>query len=308
MDLTIFIQLLISGLLLGGVYALSSIGLTLIFGVMKIVNFAHGEFLMIAMYLSYWLFHLLKIDPYLSILLVAPALFGLGLLTYRIGVRPTLGAPHLNQIFVMVGLSIVIENAALLWWSADFRTVTLDYLRAQIVLGPFPGLGIEEVIVNPGRLVAFLIGISISIAFYFFLKLSYSGRVIRATAQDRSTALLMGIDVDKVYKLTFAAGILLVGVAGALMIPMFTVHPYVGFEFVLVMFVVVVFGGMGSIVGAVLAGLFIGVVEVFSDFLIGPDSKQAIYFLLFIAVLVLKPSGLFGIKGEEEVERIEAIG
>jgi branched-chain amino acid transport system permease protein len=307
MDLTIFIQLLISGLLLGGVYALSSIGLTLIFGVMKIVNFAHGEFLMIAMYLSFWLFHLLKIDPYLSILLVAPALFGLGLLTYRIGVRPTLGAPHLNQIFVMVGLSIVIENAALLWWSADFRTVTLDYLRAQIVIGPFPGLGLEEVIVNPGRLVAFLIGISISIAFYFFLKLSYSGRVIRATAQDRSTALLMGIDVDKVYKLTFAAGILLVGVAGALMIPMFTVHPYVGFEFVLVMFVVVVFGGMGSIVGAVLAGLFIGVVEVFSDFLIGPDSKQAVYFLLFIAVLVLKPSGLFGIKGEEEVERIETI-
>jgi branched-chain amino acid transport system permease protein len=308
MDLTIFIQLLISGLLLGGVYALSSIGLTLIFGVMKIVNFAHGEFLMIAMYLSFWLFHLLKIDPYLSILLVAPALFGLGLLTYRIGVRPTLGAPHLNQIFVMVGLSIVIENAALLWWSADFRTVSLDYLRAQIFLGPFPGLGIEEVIVNPGRLIAFLIGISISIAFFFFLKLSYAGRVIRATAQDRSTALLMGIDVDKVYKLTFAVGLLLVGVAGALMIPMFTVHPYVGFEFVLVMFVVVVFGGMGSIVGAVLAGLFIGVVEVFSDFLIGPDSKQAIYFLLFIAVLVLKPSGLFGIKGEEEVERIEAIG
>lgn len=308
MDLTIFIQLLISGLLLGGVYALSSIGLTLIFGVMKIVNFAHGEFLMIAMYLSFWLFHLLKIDPYLSILLVAPALFGLGLLTYRIGVRPTLGAPHLNQIFVMVGLSIVIENAALLWWSADFRTVSLDYLRAQIFLGPFPGLGIEEVIVNPGRLIAFLIGISISIAFFFFLKLSYAGRVIRATAQDRSTALLMGIDVDKVYKLTFAVGLLLVGVAGALMIPMFTVHPYVGFEFVLVMFVVVVFGGMGSIVGAVLAGLFIGVVEVFSDFLIGPDSKQAVYFLLFIAVLVLKPSGLFGIMGEEEVERIEAIG
>jgi branched-chain amino acid transport system permease protein len=307
MDRTLFIQLLISGLLLGGVYALSSIGLTLIFGVMKIVNFAHGEFLMIAMYLSFWLFHLLHMDPYLSIAVVAPALFGLGLLTYRIAVRPTLGAPHLNQIFVMVGLSIVIENAALLWWSADFRSVSLDYLRAQIVLGPFPGLGIEEIIVNPGRLIAFLIGLSISIAFYLFLKLSYSGKIIRATAQDRSTALLMGIDVDKVYKFTFAVGLLLVGVAGALMIPMFTVHPFVGFEFVLVMFVVVVFGGMGSVVGAVLAGLFIGVVEVFSDFLIGPDSKQAVYFLLFIAVLVLKPSGLFGIRGEEEVERIEVI-
>jgi branched-chain amino acid transport system permease protein len=231
MDLTLFVQLLISGLLLGGVYALSSIGLTLIFGVMKIVNFAHGEFLMIAMYLSFWLYHLLHVDPYLSIALVASALFGLGLLTYRIVVRPTLGAPHLNQIFVMVGLSIVIENAV----------------------------------------------------------------------------LLMGIDIDRVYRLTFAVGLLLVGVAGALMIPMFTVHPFVGFEFVLVMFVVVVFGGMGSVVGAVLAGLFIGVVEVFSDFVIGPDSKQAVYFLLFIAVLVLKPSGLFGLKGEEEVERIEAI-
>ena len=307
MDLTLFVQLLISGLLLGGVYALSSIGLTLIFGVMKIVNFAHGEFLMIAMYLSFWLYHLLHVDPYLSIAVVAPALFGLGLLAYRIGVRPTLGAPHLNQIFVMVGLSIVIENAALLWWSADFRTVTLDYLRVQIVLGPYPGFGLEEVIINPGRLIAFFVGLAISVAFYFFLKLSYSGKIIRATSQDRSTALLMGIDIDKVYRLTFAVGLLLVGVAGALMIPMFTVHPFVGFEFVLVMFVVVVFGGMGSVAGAVLAGLFIGVVEVFSDFLIGPDSKQAVYFLLFIAVLVLKPSGLFGLKGEEEVERIEAI-
>ena len=307
MDLTLFVQLLISGLLLGGVYALSSIGLTLIFGVMKIVNFAHGEFLMIAMYLSFWLYHLLHVDPYLSIAVVAPALFGLGLLTYRIVVRPTLGAPHLNQIFVMVGLSIVIENAVLLWWSADFRTVTLDYLRVQIVLGPYPGLGLEEVIINPGRLIAFFVGLAISVAFYFFLKLSYSGKIIRATSQDRSTALLMGIDIDKIYRLTFAAGLLLVGVAGALMIPMFTVHPFVGFEFVLVMFVVVVFGGMGSVAGAVLAGLFIGVVEVFSDFLIGPDSKQAVYFLLFIAVLVLKPSGLFGLKGEEEVERIEAI-
>ena len=307
MDLTLFVQLLISGLLLGGVYALSSIGLTLIFGVMKIVNFAHGEFLMIAMYLSFWLYHLLHVDPYLSIAVVASALFGLGLLIYRIVVRPTLGAPHLNQIFVMVGLSIVIENAVLLWWSADFRTVTLDYLRVQIVLGPYPGLGLEEVIINPGRLIAFFVGLAISVAFYFFLKLSYSGKIIRATSQDRSTALLMGIDIDRVYRLTFAVGLLLVGVAGALMIPMFTVHPFVGFEFVLVMFVVVVFGGMGSVAGAVLAGLFIGVVEVFSDFLIGPDSKQAVYFLLFIAVLVLKPSGLFGLKGEEEVERIEAI-
>jgi branched-chain amino acid transport system permease protein len=307
MDLTLFTQLLISGILLGGIYALASIGLTLIFGVMKIVNFAHGEFLMIAMYVSFWLFHYFHLDPYLSILIVVPLLFLLGMLIYHFFIRPTIGAPILTQIFVTVGLSIVIENLALLVWSADFRSVSLEYLRDPIILGPFAGLGIEELIVNRARLYAFAFGLSLSIAFYLFLKFHYTGKVIRATSQDRSTALLMGINIDKVYRLTFSIGILLVGIAGALMIPIYTVHPFVGFEFVLIMFVVVVFGGMGSIIGAVIAGLFIGIVEIFSSFFIGADSKQAIYFLVFIAVLVIRPAGLLGIKGEEELERIEAI-
>lgn len=307
MDVTLFVQLLIAGILLGGIYALASIGLTLIFGVMKIVNFAHGEFLMVAMYVSFWLFHYLKLDPYISILVVVPLFFITGLVVYRILIKQTIGAPVLAQIFVTVGLSMVIENLALLFWSADFRTVSLEYLQRSIILGPYPAIGLEEVIVNPARLIAFGIGLSLAIAFYFFLKLSYSGKVIRATSQDRSTALLMGINIDRVYKMTFAIGIMLVGIAGALMIPIYTVHPFVGFEFVLVMFVVVVLGGMGSIVGAMAAGIFIGIVEVFSGFLLGPDSKEAIYFLVFIAVLVFKPSGLFGLEGEEELERIEAI-
>jgi len=307
MDLTLFIQLLISGILLGGIYALASIGLTLIFGVMKIVNFAHGEFLMIAMYISFWLFHFFRLDPYLSILIVVPSLFLIGIVVYQFFIRPTIGAPILTQIFVTVGLSIVIENLALLIWSADFRSVNLEYLRDPIILGPITALGIEELIVNRTRLIAFVLGLSLSIAFYLFLKFHYTGKVIRAASQDRSTALLMGINIDKVYRLTFSIGILLVGIAGALMIPIYTVHPFVGFEFVLVMFVVVVFGGMGSIVGAVIAGLLIGIVEIFSSFLIGPDSKQAVYFIVFIAVLVIRPAGLFGVKGEEELEHIEAM-
>ncbi|MBW2064101.1 MAG: branched-chain amino acid ABC transporter permease [Deltaproteobacteria bacterium] len=307
MDGTLLVQLLISGTLLGGIYALASIGLTLIFGVMKIVNFAHGEFLMIAMYITFWLFYYFHLDPYLSIFVVVPLLFFFGMLVYQYIIRHTIGAPILTQIFVTVGISIVIENLALLFWSADFRTISVEYLRNPIILGPFPALGLEELIVTPARLIAFLLGTSIALAFFLFLKYSYIGKIIRAASQDRTTAMLMGINIQQVYRLTFSIGILLVGVAGALMIPIYTVHPFVGFEFVLVMFVIVVFGGMGSIIGALCAGIIIGIVEVFSSFLIGPNSKQAIYFLVFIAVLVVRPSGLFGIKGEEELERIESI-
>ena len=307
MSLTLWVQLLVSGILMGGVYALASIGLTLIFGVMKIVNFAHGEFLMLAMYVAFWLFHYLGLDPYASIVLTAPILFLVGLATYVLFIRRTLNTPILTQIFVTVGLSILIENLALLFWSADFRTVSIDYLKHSLIIGPFPALGLEEVMISPARLIAFVLALSLGIGFYYFLKLSYTGKVIRATSQDRWAALLMGINIDKVFKLAFSIGILLVGVAGALMIPIYTVHPFVGFEFVLVMFVIVVLGGMGSIVGAMIAGIVIGIVEVFSGYLIGPDSKQAVYFLLFIAVLVFRPSGLFGLEREEELERIEAM-
>ena len=307
MDLSLFSQLLISGILIGGIYALASIGLTLIFGVMKIVNFAHGEFLMVAMYVTFWLFHYFALDPYLSILVVMPLLFIVGIVTYQVFIRKTIGAPVLTQIFVTLGLSIVIQNLVLLFWSADFRTVSLSYASTPIVFGPYASLSIGEILVNPPRLIAFVLAISLSLAFYLFLKYSYTGKVIRATSQDRSAALLMGINIEKFYRLTFAIGILLVGIAGALMMPIYTVHPFVGFDFVLVLFVVVVLGGMGSIVGAMIGGIFIGIIEIFSSFLIGPDSKQAIYFLVFIAVLVIRPSGLFGLKGEEELEHIETI-
>lgn len=307
MDSTLFFQLLIAGILLGGIYALASIGLTLIFGVMKIVNFAHGEFLMIAMYLSFWLFHYLRIDPYLSTVLLVPLIFLIGIITYYLFIKPTMGSSVLCQIFITVGLSTIIQNAVLLFWSADFRSISLSYATDSIIFGPYPFLSVGEIMVNPTRLIAFLLAISLSVAFYLFLKFSYTGKIIRATSQDRSAALLMGINIDRIYKLTFAIGIVLVGLAGGLLSPIYTVHPFVGFDFVLVMFVVVVLGGMGSVVGAMISGLIIGIVEVFSSYWIGQESKQAIYFLVFIAVLVVRPSGLFGLKEEGELEHIETI-
>lgn len=306
MEITIFIQLLISGILLGGIYALASIGLTLIFGVMKIVNFAHGEFLMIAMYISFWLFHYFHIDPYLSTLIMIPLIFGIGILTYSLFIRPTLSSSVLCQIFITVGLSTIIQNMVLLFWSADFRSISLNYATQSFVLGPIPLLNMGKVMISPVRLIAFVLAISLSIAFYFFLRFSYTGKIIRATSQDRSAALLMGININKIYKLTFAIGIMLVGLAGGLLMPIYTVHPFVGFDFVLVMFVIVVLGGMGNIVGAMISGLIIGIVEIFSSYFLGQESKQAVYFLVFIALLVVRPSGLFGIEREEELERIES--
>ncbi|HVN25229.1 MAG TPA: branched-chain amino acid ABC transporter permease [Syntrophorhabdales bacterium] len=307
MDLTLFIQLLISGILLGGVYALASIGLTLIFGVMKVVNFAHGEFFMVAMYLAYWAVQYLHLDPYLATLVAVPVVFLIGIVTYYLFIRPTLSSSVLAQIFITVGLSTIIQNMVLLFWSADFRSISVSYATESLVLGPFAALRVEEIMISPIRLIAFALAILLSVAFYLFLKFSYTGKIIRATAQDRSAALLMGINTDKIYRLTFAIGIVLVGLAGGLVLPVYSVQPFVGFDFVLIMFVVVVLGGMGSVVGAMISGLIIGVVEVFSSYWIGQENKQIIYFLVFIAILVVRPSGLFGLREEEELEHIETI-
>jgi branched-chain amino acid transport system permease protein len=238
---------------------------------------------------------------------MVPLVFLIGIITYYLFIKPTLSSSVLCQIFITVGLSTIIQNMVLLFWSADFRSINLSYATNSIVLGPFPLLSIEKIMVNPARLIAFVLAVSLSIAFYLFLKFSYTGKIIRATSQDRSAALLMGINIDRIYKLTFAIGIVLAGLAGGLLVPIYTVHPFVGFDFVLVMFVVVVLGGMGSVVGAMVSGFIIGIVEIFSSYWIGQESKQAIYFLVFIAVLVVRPSGLFGLKEEEELEHIETI-
>ena len=285
MSITIM-QLMINGLLLGGIYALISIGLTLIFGVLEIVNFAHGEFLMLSMYASYWLFQLYGVDPYLSILIILPMFFLIGLVVQRVTIQPIINAPMLNQVFMTVGLSMVIQNVALFVWKADYRTVKTAYSSLN--------LKTSGLIINFPRLVAFILAMAIIAALLIYLKKTYTGKAIRALAQERRAAMLMGINVYRTYQIAFGIGIACVGAAGAILIPVYFVFPGVGALFVLIAFVVVILGGYNSLIGSLIGGLIIGVVEAFSGFFISPHLKEAIYFVIFILILLFRPAGLFG--------------
>ena len=285
MEITI-LQLIINGLLLGGMYALISIGLTLIFGVLEIVNFAHGEFLMLAMYASYFLFQFYGIDPYLSLLIILPLFFFIGVAVQRATIQPILNAPPLNQIFMTVGLSMVLQNAALFFWTADYRIVKTSYSALT--------LKTEGLMISFPRLVAFLLAMGLIAALLIFLQKTYTGKAIRALAQEIKAAMLMGINVYRTYQIAFGIGIACVGAAGAMLIPVFFVFPSVGALFVLIAFVVVILGGYNSLTGSLVGGLIIGVVEAFSGFFISPHLKEAIYFVIFIFILLFRPTGLFG--------------
>jgi branched-chain amino acid transport system permease protein len=285
MFLTI-VQLIINGILLGGMYALISIGLTLIFGVLEIVNFAHGEFLMLSMYASYFLFQFFGVDPYLSLIIVLPTFFLIGLAVQRITIQPIINAPPLNQVFMTVGLSMVLQNAALFIWKADYRVVKTAYSSLN--------LKAAGLIVNFPRLIAFVLAMALIAALLVFLQKTYTGKAIRALAQERKAAMLMGINVYRTYQIAFGIGIACVGAAGAMLIPVYFVFPGVGAMFVLIAFVVVILGGYNSLVGALVGGLIIGVVEAFSGFFISPHLKEAIYFVIFILILLFRPTGLFG--------------
>ena len=285
MEITI-LQLIINGLLLGGMYALISIGLTLIFGVLEIVNFAHGEFLMLAMYASYFLFQFYGIDPYLSLLIILPLFFLIGVAVQRATIQPILNAPPLNQIFMTVGLSMVLQNVALFFWTADYRIVKTSYSALTLKTG---GL-----MISFPRLVAFILAMGLIAALLVFLQKTYTGKAIRALAQERKAAMLMGINVYRTYQIAFGIGIACVGAAGAMLIPVYFVFPSVGTLFVLIAFVVVILGGYNSLTGSLVGGLIIGVVEAFSGFFISPHLKEAIYFVIFILILLFRPTGLFG--------------
>jgi branched-chain amino acid transport system permease protein len=280
------LQLIINGVLLGGIYALISIGLTLIFGVLEIVNFAHGEFLMLAMYASYFLFQFYGIDPYLSLFIILPLFFLIGVAVQRATIQPILNAPPLNQIFMTVGLSMVLQNMALFFWTADYRIVKTSYSALT--------LKTEGLMISFPRLVAFLLAMGLIAALLVFLQKTYTGKAIRALAQERKAAMLMGINVYRTYQFAFGIGIACVGAAGAMLIPVYFVFPSVGALFVLIAFVVVILGGYNSLTGSLVGGLIIGVVEAFSGFFISPHLKEAIYFVIFILILLFRPTGLFG--------------
>jgi branched-chain amino acid transport system permease protein len=271
--------------LTGGVYALIGVGLNLIFGVMKIINFAHGALMMIAMYSTYWLFTLLGIDPYVSLLITVPLLFFIGLIIEKILINPIMGYSENNQLIVTIGLMLILESFALTVWSPDFRTVKVSYIGAIISI-----FGIR---ISLLRLIAFAGGLLLAFVLYVFLKKTDVGKAIRAASEESEGAMAVGISVKRINLISFGIGTACVGAAGTLITPFFYVSPYVGRLFLLTAFMVVVMGGLGSFIGAIVGGLLIGVTEALGAVLLPGSTGQLIPFALFIMILLFKPTGLF---------------
>jgi branched-chain amino acid transport system permease protein len=291
--LAILPQLLVSGILIGGVYALLSIGLTLIFGVLRIVNFAQGEFIMLAMFGAYWSNALLGIDPYLSALVVVPVIFVLGMAVERFVIQRILYAPHSMQIFATFGISVLLQNLALTFWGPDYRSVSTAYTSLAYTVG---GLSISAT-----SLFAFIAALIMASALIVFLHFTRGGRALRAMVQNRYAASLMGVDTKRLNRLAFGCGVACAAVCGCILTPMYYTFPTVGLDLIITGFVVVVLGGMGSIAGAVVGGLIIGIAQTLTGFYLSVEFKDVVALLLFIVILLVRPQGLFGRAGAEEM-------
>ena len=279
-------QALVSGLLTGFVFALIAAGLSLIFGVMEIVNFAHGEFLMLSMYLSYFLHTALGWDPLAALPLNALALFGLGVFVYYALVRRVLRAPMLAQIFATFGLGVFLQNLAQFLWRPDFRTLGDTWVSGRIAVG--------GVFVSRPQLAAAVGAVATTTALWWLLTRTEVGRALRATAEDRQAAALMGIDPDRMFALSWGLGAACVGVAGALLSTFYYVFPQVGGVFALIAFVAVALGGFGSVAGAFVGGILIGAVESLAGVFIAPAVKNIFVFAIYLVVVLVRPRGLLG--------------
>jgi branched-chain amino acid transport system permease protein len=286
MTFSLFLQALISGILIGGVYALIGIGLTIIFGVMRVINFAHGELMMVGMYMTYFLFTLFGIDPFVSIVITIPLMFIFGGILQKVFINRIIGSLPQNQILLTIGLGLIMSNTMMLGFTSDYKILTTSYSSSSINIG---GISISQPLT-----VSFIITAVITAFLYWFLMKTDTGQAIRATAQDREAAQLMGINVKWMSILAFGIGASLAGTAGALIAPTYYIFPQVGSAFTLKAFVITVLGGMGSIVGATLGGIIIGVVESVGAVTISSDWKDVLVFTIFLLVLLIKPSGLMG--------------
>lgn len=285
---TVIMQGIVSGILLGAIYGLVTVGLTLIFGVMGIINFAHGELLMAGMYTSWLLFSTWGVDPYVSLVVVIPVMFILGALIQKFILNPNIDQPHANQLLITLGLSLIVTNAALLILKADYRSVTVSYGRATLALG--------GVSISLTRLVAFGAAAALSVILYLVLKTTDIGKSLRACAEDRDAAALMGINVKRMYIVAFGLGSICTGAAGTLLTPNFYIFPGIGLLFVMTAFIVMVLGGMGNFVGALLGGLIIGLAESLAAVFGPPALRTVVSNAIFVLVLWFRPQGLFGKK------------
>jgi branched-chain amino acid transport system permease protein len=299
MNLDLLFQLAVSGFLLGGVYSLIALGLSLIFGVMRVINFAHGEMMVWGMYVAYTILLWTGVDPFFSFLVSAVILFFIGYLLQWTIVNRIIDFPEAMQVLPLVGMAMVFENSARIIWGPDYISPQSRFALSSLSLG--------NLMIDVPRLFAFSLAVIITLIVLLFLKKTDTGKSIRAAADNRTGALLVGTDVNKVYAICFGIGTACVGAAGGLLVPLMPLSPHIGAPFTLISFIIVILGGMGSLTGALVGGLIIGVAES-----IGPEvitnifrgigldlefphtMKQVVSFFILIIIMILRPKGLFG--------------
>ncbi len=288
MDLSIIAAATINGLLLGGIYTLVASGLTLIYGVLHIINFAHGSMLMLAMFGVFYLLTKLGIDPYLSLLVMVPAMYLLGYFLYKGLIGKLSNGKDENILLITLGLSILIENLALMFFKGDTRTISVSYSDTMVEMG--------STLVSLPKIISFVASLVLCALLGLLINRTDIGKAIRAVAKERVGARLVGIDVDRVFAVSYGIGLATLGAAACLLMPIFYVSPTTGHVFVMVAFTVVVLGGMGSFLGAVVGGLIVGLTESFGGLFLGESLGQIGISLIFILILLFRPQGLFGAK------------
>jgi branched-chain amino acid transport system permease protein len=282
----ILVPAVLNGLMTGAVYALVALGLTLIYGVLHIINFAHGALLTAAMFAAFFAYRMFGIDPYIATAILTPLFFLLGYALQRFVIGPAAHGEDRNILLVTLGLAVVIENALLYAFRADTRTINLPYAFDVIEIG--------TAFLAVPRVIAFAVMMIVAAVLWVIMRWTDTGKAIRAVAREKLGAELSGIDVTHIYAVTFGLGTACLAIAACLLIPTYYVNPTAGNAFVLIAFTIVVLGGMGSVVGALLGGLFVGVVESLSGLYLGESLGQIGIFVMFILVLLFRPTGLFG--------------
>jgi len=276
----------LNGLLMGALYALVALGLTLIYGVLHIINFAHGALLAAAMFAAFFAQRLLGLDPYVAAVILTPAFFALGYALQRFLIGPAAHGEDRNYLLITLGLAVVIENALLFAFRADTRTIDLPYAFQVIEVGP--------ALLAVPRVVALAVTMAVAFGLWLFMRWSDTGKAIRAVAREKLGAELSGIEVAHIYAITFGIGTACLAIAACLLIPTYYVNPRAGDAFVLIAFTIVVLGGMGSVTGALVGGLVVGVVESLCGLMLGESLGQVGIFAVFILTLLMRPTGLFG--------------
>jgi branched-chain amino acid transport system permease protein len=285
-DINLILQVIINGVLTGGIFALIAIGLTLIFGVLDIINFAHGEFIMLGMYCSYFLLALFGIDPYVSILIVTPVFFIFGILIQKYLIDKVMKARIHIQILLTLGLMLFLQNFALFFWGSNYRTAKLSYSMSVLDLG--------GIMVSYPKLIACVLALVIAAILYLILKKTDIGTAIRACTVEKEGAALVGINVKRIYLYAFGIGTACAAVSGSILLPTFYVSPTVGSVFLMTAFVIVVLGGMGNFAGAIIGGFIIGIAEAVAELFMPGSLKQLVSFVIFILILFFRPMGLLG--------------